>query len=103
MSEGKIRIRLPMPLLDELVKKDFAGGGLATRVFSAVLVMALTQFRSMSFEELQETFADTTSRRLKLTLNRLIRDGWVEQAEDGGYTVSDRVRQIYREYEVGGS
>lgn len=102
MSEGKIRIRLPMPLLDELVKKDFAGGGLATNVFSAILVTALTQFRPMSFQELEETFEESTPRRIKLTLNRLIRDGWVEQAEDG-YTVSDRVRQIYREYEVGGS
>lgn len=102
MSEGKIRIRLPMPLLDELVKKDFAGGGLATNVFSAILVTALTQFRPMSFQELEETFEESTSRRIRLTLNRLVRDGWVEQAEDG-YTVSDRVRQIYREYEVGGS
>lgn len=101
MSQGDIRIRLPVRLLDELVKKDFAGGGLATSVFSGILVIALTEFRSVPFEELQERFDDSTPRKLKMTVNRLIKEGWVERLEDGTYTVSDRVREIYREYEVG--
>lgn len=101
MSNGNIRIRLPVRLLDELVKKDFGGGGMATNVFSAILIAALTKFQPVSFEELQETFDTSTPRRIKLALSRLIKEGWVERLEDGSYTISDRVRQLYREYEVG--